>query len=63
MVSDAFPGTANPKMTDSFVHMMRASFYCACAQNGCLKHPHLTTIDRDMRLDSGCCLDWQTSDK
>jgi hypothetical protein len=47
MVSDALPGTADPKMNDSFVHMALASSYCACAQDGCLKRPHLTIIDGD----------------
>jgi hypothetical protein len=50
---DVLPGTRDPKMNNSFVRMVRASFYHACAQDGCLKHPHLTIIDRDMRLDSG----------
>jgi hypothetical protein len=53
IVSGALPGTANPKMNDSFVHMARASSYRACAQDECLKHPHLTIIGIDMRLDKG----------
>ncbi len=53
MVSDALPGTANPKMNHSFIHMVRASSYHACAQDEYLKRPHLTIIDRDMRLDKG----------
>jgi hypothetical protein len=53
MVSDASPGTACPKMNDLFVHMARASSYRACARDGCLKCPHLTIIDGDMRLDKG----------
>ncbi len=53
MVSDALPGTADPKMNDSFVHMVRESSNRACVQDGCLKCPHLTIIDEDMRLDKG----------
>jgi hypothetical protein len=53
MVSDALPGTANPTMTNSFVHMARASSYCAYVQDGCLKCLHLNIIDGDMRLDKG----------
>jgi hypothetical protein len=52
MVSDASPGSANPKMNESFVHMAHASsdherigWY--------FKHPHPTVIDGDMRWDSG----------
>jgi hypothetical protein len=54
MVSDASPGTAAPKMNNSFVHMAHVSSDRACAQDGYLKHPHLTIIDGDMRWDS----DW-----
>ena len=53
MVSDASPGTAAPKMKESFVHMAHVSSYCACAQDCYLKRPHLTIIDGDMRWDSG----------
>jgi hypothetical protein len=53
MVSNALPGTVNPKMNDSFIHMACASSYCSCAQDGYLKCPHLTIIDGDMLLDKG----------
>jgi hypothetical protein len=53
MVSNASPGTAASKMNESFVHMAHVSSDYACAQDGYLKFPHLTIIDRDMRWDSG----------
>jgi hypothetical protein len=48
MVSNASPGTAAPKMNESFVHMAHVSSDHACAQDGYLKCPYPTTIDRDM---------------
>ncbi len=56
MVSDASPGTADPKMNKSFVHMAHVSFDRVCAQDGYLKRSHLTIIDGDMRWDSGWVL-------
>ncbi len=56
MVSDASPGTAAPKMNQSFIHMAHVSFDRACAQEGYLKRPHPTIIDEDMRRDSGWVL-------
>ena len=53
MVSDASPGTTTPKMNKSFIHMDHVSSDQACAQDGYLKHPHPTIIDKDMRWDSG----------
>jgi hypothetical protein len=53
MVSYASPGTAAPKMNKSFMHMAHVSSNRACAQNGYLKHPHPTIINRDLRWDSG----------
>jgi hypothetical protein len=53
MVFDASPGTATPKMNKSFVHMAHVSSECACMQDGYLKRPHLTIIERDMKWDSG----------
>jgi hypothetical protein len=53
MVSDASPDTAAPKMNESFVHMAHVSSDHARAQDGYLKCPHPTTIDGDMRWDSG----------
>jgi hypothetical protein len=56
MVSNTSPGTAAPKMNKYFVLMAHVSSNRACAQDGYLKHPHLTIIDRDMRWDSGWVL-------
>jgi hypothetical protein len=53
MVSDDSPGTAAPKMNESFVHMAHVSFNRACAPDGYLKRSHPTIIDGDMRWDSG----------
>jgi hypothetical protein len=53
MVSNALPGTANPKMNKSFVHTAQMPSDCACAQDGYFKHPHLTISDGDKRSDSG----------
>jgi hypothetical protein len=53
MVSDASPGITKPKMNESFVHMAHVSSDRACAQEGYLKRPHPTIIDRDMSWDSG----------
>jgi hypothetical protein len=53
MVSDASPGTTNPKMNKSFVHTAQMSSDRACAQDGYFKLPHLTIIDDDKRSDSG----------
>ncbi len=57
MVSDASPGTAAPKMNESFIHMAHVSSDRACTQDGYLKHPHPTIIDGDMRWGSGRFLD------
>jgi hypothetical protein len=56
MVSDASPGTAAPKMNESFAHMAHVSSNRACAQDGYLQRPHPTIIDGDMRWDSGWVL-------
>jgi hypothetical protein len=53
MVSDASPGTADPKMNKSFIHTVQMSFDRACAQDGYCKRLHLTIIDDDKRSDSG----------
>jgi len=53
MVSDASPGTADPKIDESFVHTAQMSSDRACAQDGYFKHPHPTIIDGDKRSDSG----------
>ncbi len=53
MVSDASPGTDAPKMNKYFIHIAHMSSDRACAQDGYLKRPHPTIIDRDMRWDSG----------
>ena len=55
MVSDASPGTDNPKikMNESFVHTAQMSSNRACAQDGYFERPHPTIIDDDKRSDSG----------
>jgi len=53
MVSDASPGTADPKMNKPLVHTAHTSSDRARAQDGYLKRPNLTIIDGDMRWDSG----------
>jgi hypothetical protein len=53
MVSDASPGTADPKMNESFVHTAQMSYDRECAQDGCFKRPHPTIIDDDKWSDSG----------
>jgi hypothetical protein len=49
----ASPGTANPKMNESFLHTAHMSSNRACAQDGYFKCPHPTIIDDDKRSDSG----------
>jgi hypothetical protein len=53
MVSNASPGTTDPKMNKSFVHTAQMSPDHACAQDGYFKRPHPTIIDGDKRSDSG----------
>ncbi len=53
MVSDASPGDADPKMNGSFIHTAQTSCERQYAQDGYLKHPHLTINDGEMWLDSG----------
>ncbi len=53
MVSDASPGKDALKMNEYVVHVAHVSSYQACAQDGYLKRPHPTIIDRDTRWDSG----------
>jgi hypothetical protein len=53
MVSNASPGTANPKMNKSFVHTAQMSSNRAFAQDGYFERPHPTIIDGDKRSDSG----------
>ncbi len=53
MVSDASPGTADPKMNESFVHTAQMSSNRACAQDGYFERPHPTIIDGDKGSDSG----------
>ncbi len=53
MVSDASPGTTDPKMNESFVHTAQMSSDRACAQDGYFEGPHPTIIDDDKRSDSG----------
>ncbi len=53
MVSDASPGTANPKMNESFVHTAQMSSDRACAQDHYFECSNPTIIDGDKRSDSG----------
>jgi hypothetical protein len=53
MVSDASPGTADPKMNESIVHTGLMSSDCACAQDGYFERPHSTIIDDDKGSNSG----------
>ena len=39
MVSDASPGTTDPKMNESFVHTVQMSSDRACAQDSYFKRP------------------------
>jgi hypothetical protein len=54
MVSDASPGTADPKMNESFIHTVQMSSGRVCAQDGYFERPHPTIIDGDKGSDSGC---------
>ena len=40
MVSDASPGTTDPKMNESFVHTVQMSSNRAWAQDGYFERPH-----------------------
>jgi hypothetical protein len=42
MVSDASPGTTDPKMNELFVHTAQMSSDHACAQDGYFERPHPT---------------------
>ena len=53
MVSDASPGSTDPKMNESFVQTAQMSSNRACAQDGYFKHSHPTIIDGDKMSDSG----------
>jgi hypothetical protein len=53
MVSNASPGTADPKMNESFIHTAQMSSDRTRAQDGYFKRPHPTIIDDDKRSDSG----------
>jgi hypothetical protein len=53
MVSDASPGTPDPKIKETFVHTAQMSSERACAQDGYFKCPHSTIIDGDKRSNSG----------
>jgi len=50
MVSNASPGTADPKMNESLVHTAHTPSDHARAQDGYFKRPHPTIIDGDMWL-------------
>ncbi len=53
MISNASPGTPNPKMNESFVHTVQMFSDRACAQDGYFKRPHPTIFDDDKRTNSG----------
>ena len=53
MASAASSRADNPKMVELPASMTRASSSYACAEDGCFKRPHLTSIDGDKRSDSG----------
>jgi hypothetical protein len=53
MISNASPGSANPKMNKSFGCMAHVFFNCACAKDWYLKLPYWTIMDGDTRWDSG----------
>jgi hypothetical protein len=53
MVSDASPGTATPKMNESFVHMAHVSSDRACAQDEYLKRPHPPSNHYRQRYEVG----------
>jgi hypothetical protein len=44
MVSDASPGTADPKMNESFVHTAQMSYDRACAQGNFKNQENLNRI-------------------
>jgi hypothetical protein len=56
MASAASPRAADPKILELSPSTVHASFSYACAQDGYFKHPHMTSIDGDKRLDSGWIL-------
>ena len=55
MASAASPRADDPKMVESPASMAHASSSFACAEDGgYFKRPHMMSIDRDKRSDSGC---------
>ena len=56
MTSAASPRAANPKIVESPASVAHASSSYACAEDGYFKRPQKTSIDGDMRLDSGWIL-------
>ncbi len=54
MASAASPKADDPKMVESPVGMAHVSSSYACADDGYFKRPHMTSIDGDTRLVSGC---------
>ena len=53
MASAASPRADDPKMMESPASMAHASSSYACAEDGSIKRPHMTSIDGDKRSDSG----------
>jgi len=53
MASAASPRADDPKMVELPAIMAHASSSYAYTEDGYFKHPHMTSIDGDKRLDSG----------
>ncbi len=53
MASAASPRAADPKMVESPASMAHVSCSYTCTEDGYFKHPHMASIDGDIRLDSG----------
>ena len=58
MVSDASPGTADPKMNESLLDLAQTSFDRACAQDRYFECPDPTIIHGDTWLAKGWFLGW-----
>ena len=53
MASAASPRADDPKMVELPASMVHASSSYACAEDGYFKRPHMMSIDRAKRSDSG----------
>jgi hypothetical protein len=58
MVSDASPGSADPKMNKTFVHTAHTYSELARTQDGYFKHPHPTIIDGDIVVGQRLVFGW-----